>query len=93
MNLICEKQTNWKLQLWWAITLMYSYFRTQTSSSDQGIMFLPFGAIYVAGEIGIVSLETNNLLIISGVLLLVDALLFFVSRSTFRREEILTKWK
>jgi ABC-type Na+ efflux pump permease subunit len=58
-----------------------------------GIMVLPFAGIYVAGEIGRISLETNNLLIISAVLLFVNAILFFVSRSTFRREEILTKWK
>jgi hypothetical protein len=56
-------------------------------------MVLPFAGIYVAGEIGRISLETNNLLIISAVLLFVNAILFFVSRSTFRREEILTKWK
>jgi len=65
----------------------------RTAQQFGGIMILPFGAIYVAGEIGIISLETNNLLIISAVLLFVDAILFFVSRSTFRREEILTKWK
>jgi ABC-type Na+ efflux pump permease subunit len=58
-----------------------------------GLMVLPFMGIYVAGEIGLISLETNNLLIISAVLLFVDVTLFFVSRSTFRREEILTKWK
>lgn len=33
------------------------------------------------------------MLIISAVLLVVDAILFFISRSTFDREEILTKWK
>lgn len=65
----------------------------RTAQQFGGILFLPFVAIYVAGEIGLISLETNNLLIISAVLLFVDAILFFVSRSTFRREEILTKWK
>jgi ABC-2 type transport system permease protein len=65
----------------------------RTAQQFGGILSLPFGAIYVAGEIGIISLETNNLLIISAVLLLVDVLLFFVSKATFRREEILTKWK
>jgi hypothetical protein len=34
-----------------------------------------------------------NSLLISGVLLAVDVTLFFVSTATFRREEILTKWK
>jgi ABC-2 type transport system permease protein len=57
------------------------------------LMFFPFLAIYLAGEIGIISLDINNLLIISGILFAVDVILFFVSTTTFRREEILTKWK
>jgi hypothetical protein len=57
------------------------------------IAVLPFGGIYVAGEIGLISLDTNNLLIISAVILAVDLVLFHVSTDTFRREEILTKWK
>jgi ABC-2 type transport system permease protein len=58
-----------------------------------GLLVIPFAALYVLGEINIVSLNANNLLILSAVLLFVDVILFFVSRSTFRREEILTKWK
>jgi hypothetical protein len=64
------------------------------SASSFGIlMFFPFLAIYLASEIGIISLGINNLLIISGILLALDVILFFVSTATFRREEILTKWK
>jgi len=58
-----------------------------------GLLLIPFTALYVLGEINIVPLTANNLLIISAILLFIDAILFFVSRSTFRREEILTKWK
>jgi ABC-type Na+ efflux pump permease subunit len=57
------------------------------------IVVLPFAGIYVAGEIGLISLETNNLLIISAILVVIDVILFYVSTATFRREEILTKWK
>jgi len=57
------------------------------------LLLLPFAAVYVLGEIGIVPLVADNLLIISAVLLVVDVVLFSVSRSTFKREEILTKWK
>ena len=64
------------------------------SASGFGIfMLLPLGGIYLAGEVGLITLNTNNLLIISGILLAVDVILFFVSIATFRREEILTKWK
>jgi ABC-type Na+ efflux pump permease subunit len=64
------------------------------SASQLGsLMFLPFLGIYLAGEIGLISLGTTNLLIISAVLAVFDLLLFRVSTAAFRREEILTKWK
>ena len=57
------------------------------------LMFLPFMALYVAGEIGLVLLDTNNLLLISAIVAALDLVLFRISTATFRREEILTKWK
>jgi ABC-2 type transport system permease protein len=65
----------------------------RAASQLGSVMFLPFLGIYVAGEIGLFPLDTNNLLIIAGVLALVAVALFRVSTATFRREEILTKWK
>ena len=65
----------------------------RTASQLGSLMALPFGGIYVAGEIGLISLDTNNLLIIASILAAIDLVLFFVSTTTFRREEILTKWK
>jgi ABC-2 type transport system permease protein len=58
-----------------------------------GILVFPFVVIYVAGEMGIIHLNTTNLLLISAAILAIDVLLFFLSRGTFQREEILTKWK
>ncbi len=64
------------------------------SASSYGIlMFFPFIVIYIASEIGIISLDVVNLLILSGIFLAVDVVLFFVATATFNREEILTKWK
>jgi len=57
------------------------------------LIVLPLAAIYVATEVAFVSLTPANLLIISAIILVIDALLFSLSRATFRREEILTKWK
>jgi ABC-2 type transport system permease protein len=54
---------------------------------------IPFAVLYVLGEINVVPLTADSLLIISAFLLPVDVLLFFVSRSTFRRDQILTEWK
>jgi ABC-2 type transport system permease protein len=58
-----------------------------------GLMFIPFMIIYLASEIGLLTLNNTNLLLISGALVLADVALFFLSTATFRREEILTKWK
>ena len=58
------------------------------------LLILPFGAMYVAGELNLIQLgNPSDLLIIAGILLLVDALLLYVAKATFQREEILTKWK
>jgi ABC-2 type transport system permease protein len=58
-----------------------------------GVLAFPFVIIYVAGETSIINLNTTNLLLISATILVVDVLLFFLSKATFQREEILTKWR
>ena len=58
------------------------------------LTILPLAGIYVGGELGIIDLgAVNTLFIVAAALVVVDVLLFFVARATFRREEILTKWK
>jgi ABC-2 type transport system permease protein len=57
------------------------------------LVVLPFAGIYLSVEVNILHLDTNNLLLISTALLAADLILFYVSRLTFSREEILTKWK
>jgi len=56
-------------------------------------MFFPFMAVFVAGAEGIISFDVKTVLIISVIVLIIDVALFFLSASTFKREEILTKWK
>ena len=65
----------------------------RTASQFGGLMVIPFAALYVLGEINVVPLTSNTMLIVSAVLLPVNILLFFVSKSTFRRDQILTEWK
>lgn len=58
------------------------------------LMILPFAGIYVGGEINLIDLGvTNNLLLITGAIVLLDLLLLYVAKATFQREEILTKWR
>jgi ABC-2 type transport system permease protein len=57
------------------------------------LMFVPFMAFFFLGAEGIVTFGIDNLLILSGIVLISDLALSFLSTSTFNREEILTKWK
>ncbi len=64
------------------------------SANSFGIFILfPLLGIYLLSETSVITIDVNTLLIISGVILAIDAALFIVSTKTFRREEILTKWK
>ena len=59
-----------------------------------GLMFIPFVLVFAAGVQGLFSFSIVNLLIFSAVVLVIDAILYFLDNVTFRiREEILTKWK
>jgi ABC-2 type transport system permease protein len=58
-----------------------------------GLMFIPFVAVFFAGAEGIFTFSIENLLVFAGIVLIADGILFFVSEATFKREEILTKWK
>lgn len=59
-----------------------------------GVTLIPFLALYVLSEIGLVKLEdTTNVLIIAGALLVVTVLMSFITRATFGREKIMTEWK
>jgi hypothetical protein len=56
-------------------------------------MFIPFVVVFFAGAEGIFAFSVDNLLIFSGIVVIADVILFFLSKATFKREEILTKWK
>jgi ABC-2 type transport system permease protein len=57
------------------------------------MVILPLVAIFILAQTDAFAIDPFHLLIISGILLLADVALFYVSRTTFEREEILTKWK
>ncbi len=58
-----------------------------------GMVVLPFAGMFVLGEVNTLPLVISNLLILSGILVVIDVILFYISKAAFRREEILTKWK
>jgi ABC-2 type transport system permease protein len=57
------------------------------------LMFLPFMGVFLAGVEGVFAFNADNLLVVSGIVLIIDVALLFLSTATFRREEILTKWR
>jgi len=65
----------------------------RTASHIGGLIVLPFAGIYVLSEIRLILIDTTTLAIVSVILLIADVVLFYLSQATFRREEILTKWK
>jgi ABC-type Na+ efflux pump permease subunit len=65
----------------------------RTAQQMGTLLILPFIGLYFASELGFFALDDTNLLILAGVIFMIDIVLFFVSRATFQREEILTKWK
>jgi len=58
-----------------------------------GLVVLPLVGIFLLAEIGIMPIGVTYLLVISALLAIADLILLVISRSIFRREEILTKWK
>jgi ABC-type Na+ efflux pump permease subunit len=58
-----------------------------------GLMYIPFLFLFIAGVDGAFPFSVANLLTISGVVLITDLVLLFLTRATFNREEILTRWK
>ena len=65
----------------------------RTATQLGSLTVLPLMAIYLLSEIKLISVDATSLSIISAILLVADVVLFYLSRATFRREEILTKWK
>jgi ABC-2 type transport system permease protein len=68
---------------------------TDVRSAQQyaGVIFIPLIFVYIVGEIGKFTLNTENLLIIAGALGALTLGLYFVATRAFQREEILTRWK
>jgi ABC-2 type transport system permease protein len=65
----------------------------RTAQQLGSLIILPFGAVYLLSELRVLTLTTNNLLIMAAFLAVIDLIVFYLVKATFQREEILTKWK
>lgn len=57
------------------------------------ILFIPFMGVYIMLLSNIISLNIVNLFVVTTFLFVVDLVLFYLSKATFSRDKILTKWK
>lgn len=57
------------------------------------LILLPLGAVYILSEFKVLTLTTDNMWIMAAVLAVIDVIVFYLVKTTFQREEILTKWK
>ncbi len=74
--------------------LISSRFNDIRATQQMGaLILLPLGGIYVLSEMRVISLSVSNLLIMAAVLTVVDIAVFSLVKTTFQREEILTRWK
>jgi ABC-type Na+ efflux pump permease subunit len=76
----------------WSVIVSARATDPRTAQMQGVLIILPLAAIYVATEVGAISLNNTILLIIAAVILAADVGLFFLSKKTFQREEILTRW-
>jgi hypothetical protein len=58
-----------------------------------GVSVLPVLGFYFLFLGGLLKLDWVELALFAALLVLIDAGLFYLSKMTFQREEILTKWK
>jgi ABC-2 type transport system permease protein len=65
----------------------------RTAQQLGSLIVIPFALIYVLGEINAFPLTVLYLLVLGAVILVIDIGLFSLAVTTFRREEILTRWK
>lgn len=76
-----------------AVILSSHVSDVRSTNQFGGLTWIPFMVIFVVGVDGIISFDVITLLFVAVIVLMSDVVLFFVSKSTFNREEILTKWK
>jgi ABC-type Na+ efflux pump permease subunit len=65
----------------------------RTAQQLGSLIVIPFALIYVFAEINAFPITVPYLLILAAIILVVDAGLFSLAVATFRRDEILTRWK
>jgi len=76
------------------VSVLVSARSTDVRSAQQlgTLVVITFAALYVASEIGAITLDPGPMLALAAGLVVVAVALFFAARAVFNREEILTRW-
>jgi ABC-type Na+ efflux pump permease subunit len=77
------------------VNVVISSRMTDVRSAQQtgALLMLPYVGLFLASELGFFTLDDTNLVVLAGVVAAISVAMFFLAKATFRREEILTRWK
>lgn len=64
----------------------------RTAQNYGGAIYFPLLIVFILGEAGYISLDIQTILIFSAILLVVDLIIFYINKSLFQREQLLTKY-
>ena len=64
----------------------------RTAQSYGGAIYFPLLVVFILGEAGYISLDIKTILIFSVILVLIDIIIFFINKTLFKREEMITRF-
>jgi ABC-2 type transport system permease protein len=64
----------------------------RTAQSYGGVVYFPLLIVFILGEAGYISLDIKTILIFSLILIIVDIIIFYINKSLFKREEMITRY-
>ena len=64
----------------------------RTAQSYGGAVYFPLLIVFILGEAGYISLDIKTILIFALILIVVDITIFYINKSLFQREEMITKY-
>ena len=64
----------------------------RTAQSYGGAVYFPLLIVFILGEAGYLTLDIKTILIFSVLLVVVDIIIFYINKSLFQREEMITRF-
>ena len=64
----------------------------RTAQSYGGVVYFPLLIVFILGEAGYITLDVKTILMFSVILIIVDIIIFYINKSLFQREEMITRF-